>query len=254
VAYVAFCLASAGLQLMDDIVDAGCDRLDPARCGRPIAAGTVSPRIAMIGAVALVVAAEMLGLWLGWRFALVLTVYVGVANAYAYWFRYYPVVDILAVAACFVLRALGGGAASGIQATGWLLLLVSLGALTVVSGRRYATLHATLSAEVGRASAGAEAPARAPRNPRLLLYLSLGSAAATFLAYVLWAFVSSARSLGPLIPLSAIPFAVVLGRYVHLAAHKRNHSPERPFFKDGVLKFSALAWLVLYLAAVYLFS
>ncbi len=246
VAFVVFCLASSGLYLINDVVDADSDRLHPVKCGRPIAAGLVSSRLALITAVVLIVIAEVVGVWLGYRFVVILTVFVATVVAYSYWLKHYPVVDLVLVAFGFVLRAVAGSAATGVQDSGWFLLLVSLGALFIVAGKRYADLHAAPAPEARNGVSYYNGP--------FLLYLSFGLAAACVAAYVLWVFLSPASSLGALIPLSIVPFAVAVGRYAYLIAGKKGGAPEDLFIKDKILKLAMLIWLVTYGGGIYVFS
>lgn len=243
-AFVAFCLASSALYVVNDIMDVECDRLHPVKCRRPLAAGRLSTRLALVVASLLLVGAEVVGAWLGYRFVAALTLYVALVLAYSLRLKRVILADILIVAAGFVIRAVAGGLAVGIPDSEWFLLLVSLGALFVVTGKRYADLQVAPESEPLR---NATPTYRGP----FLLYSALGLAVAAVGAYALWVFLSSAHSVGLLIPLSIAPFALAMARYAMLVVAKRGGAPEDLFIKDALLGLAVLAWLVLYGGGIY---
>jgi decaprenyl-phosphate phosphoribosyltransferase len=243
-AFVAFCLASSALYLVNDVVDAEHDRVHPAKSRRPIAAGEISAGFALVSAGVFLVLGEAVGGWLGYRFSVVLTLYVALMLAYSLWLKRVIVVDIVIVAAGFVLRAIAGGLATRVEDSEWFLLLVSLGALFVVTGKRYADLQVT-------PDSGDRRNATPRYDGPFLLYFALVLAVASVAAYVLWVFDSSGRSLGLWTPLSIAPFALAIGRYAFLVAAKKGGAPEDLFIKDRLLAFAVLAWLLLYGGGIY---
>jgi decaprenyl-phosphate phosphoribosyltransferase len=246
-AFVAFCLISSCLYLVNDVVDAPFDQLHPVKRNRPIAAGAISTRVACAVACGLFLAGEAIGLQLGWLFAISLNAYLVMALAYSLVLKRVPVVDIAVVAAGFVLRAIAGGAATGVPNSKWFLLLVSFGALFVVTGKRYADLHML--------SAAAPTARRACHySGRFLRLLALAASAATMAAYILWVFSHHARAYGILIPLSAVPFALAIMRYTFLVEIKRGGAPEDLFTRDRPLQLAVLAWLAVYTGGIYLAS
>jgi decaprenyl-phosphate phosphoribosyltransferase len=243
-AFVAFCLASSALYLVNDVLDAEHDRVHPVKSRRPIAAGEISAGFALVSAAVFLVLGEAVGGWLGYRFSIVLTLYVALVLAYSLWLKRVLVADIMIVAAGFVLRAVAGGLATGVEDSGWFLLLVSLGALFVVTGKRYADLQVT-------PDPGARRNATPRYSGTFLLYFALALAVASVAAYVLWVFDSSTHSLGLLTPLSIAPFALAMGRYAFLVAAKKGGTPEDLFIEDRLLLVAVLAWLLLYGSGIY---
>ena len=246
-AFVAFSLVASCLYLVNDVVDAPLDRLHPVKRNRPVAAGTISSRTALVAAAGLLVAGEALGARLGYLFIVVLSAYVVIALAYSLALKRVLVVDIVAVAAGFVLRAVAGGAATGVPNSRWFLLLVSFGAVFVVTGKRYADLHVT------RAPVPTDRGA-AHYSRSFLRFLALVASAATMGSYVLWVFSAHARAYGLLIPLSAVPFALAISRYTFLVEIKQGGAPEDLFTRDRPLQFAVLIWLAVYGSGIYLAS
>jgi decaprenyl-phosphate phosphoribosyltransferase len=244
-AFVAFCTASSALYLVNDVVDVESDRLHPEKSRRPIAAGRVSVRVALIAAGLLLLAGEFIGFRLGYRFFADLTLYVALVLAYSFWLKRVVLLDILIIAAGFVLRAVAGGLATGIADSEWFLLLVSLGALFVVTGKRYADIQFT-------PDLGAQRNGAPHYNAALLLYLAIGLAVASTATYAIWVFGVSTHALSLLTPLSIAPFALAMGRYAFLVAAKRGGAPEDLFVRDRALILAVLVWLALYGGGIYI--
>lgn len=137
-AFIAFTLAASGTYLINDTIDAPVDRLHPTKRHRPIAAGILSGRVAVIGAV-LLFAASMLPTTLIGRedFTGVLVAYIVMSVSYSLWLKQIAVVDLVVVAAGFGLRAVGGAFAIDVPLSQWFLIVSFFGALFVVAGKRF---------------------------------------------------------------------------------------------------------------------
>ena len=123
-AYAAmlFIVVSAAMYLLNDLADVDADRLHPRKRHRPLAAGAVSGRAAKTTCLVL----SLVGLGgataLGWRFLLVIGSYVAISTWYSLGLKRCAVVELLAVASGFVLRAIGGAEAVGVDASVWFVL------------------------------------------------------------------------------------------------------------------------------------
>jgi 4-hydroxybenzoate polyprenyltransferase len=139
-AFVALCLAASSAYVVNDLLDLENDRRNPARAGRPIAAGWVSPRTAVAAAAALLVA----GLWLSLAalppaFSALLAGYWAASIAYSLKLKRVPVLDVIVLAGLYAVRVLGGTLATGIPTSTWLFtfaifLFFSLALVKRVSG------------------------------------------------------------------------------------------------------------------------
>ena len=139
VAFAAFCFASAATYLLNDAADAEADRLHPVKRNRPIAAGHLDPRTARIGAVCLILVA--LGITApinDGKLTAVIAGYLAITFAYSTWLKHEAVIDIAAVAAGFVLRAIAGGVATDVPLSDWFLIVAGAGSLFIVTGKRHA--------------------------------------------------------------------------------------------------------------------
>jgi hypothetical protein len=139
VAFVAFCLAASGTYFLNDALDADADRHHPVKRFRPIAAGHLGVGTAKVIAVVLMLAA--LGVsapFNSGKLALVVGGYIAITVSYSLWLKHEPVVDLGAVAAGFVLRAIAGGVATDVPLSDWFLIVAGAGSLFIVTGKRHA--------------------------------------------------------------------------------------------------------------------
>lgn len=135
-AVAAFCAASSATYLINDVIDREADRQHPLKKLRPIAAGQVSPRAAAALAAALVTFAIAIAVWLGGWFPLVLVGYVALVLVYSAALKRAVFLDVMVVAAGFVLRVVGGAVAINVPVSRWLLLVTYLLALYLALGKR----------------------------------------------------------------------------------------------------------------------
>lgn len=248
VALVAFTLVTSGAYWINDALDADADRLHPSKRERPIAAGLVTPRAAFVGGVGLQLSGLLLavvGSNLG--FGIVLASYLLLQVGYNLWLKRVVVVELLIVAAGFVIRAVGGGIATDVMLSEWFLIVTSFGALFAVSGKRYAErLALGVGARAHREALGHYPPAFLQQAVGVCL-------AVTLLAYCLWAFRTPTDGGSPnlWVALSAVPVTMVLLRYLLLMANGRSGEPEDLLLRDHVLLVGTLLTATMVLIGIY---
>ncbi len=181
VAFVAFCLASSGTYFWNDLLDVENDRNHPVKQHRPIASGAISVPMGRTVGTLLLVCGIGLAATTRWQAAIVVAGYVALTTLYSTVLKHIAVVDLVAVAAGFVLRAIAGAAATDVQMSKWFSLTTSFASLFIVAGKRYAELR-----DLGDAS----------QTRRTLDDYSLGflrivlsvSCGAALVTYCIWAF------------------------------------------------------------------
>src|ERR687893_2988273 len=139
-AFVAFCLVSASVYLVNDVRDVAEDRLHPRKRFRPIAAGELKPPAALLLAALTGLGGLALGFAVTVPLGITLVVYLAVQLLYSAFLKHLPVVDLAVVASGFLLRAIAGGVATGIPLSQWFLLVAAFGSLFMVAGKRYSEL------------------------------------------------------------------------------------------------------------------
>lgn len=245
-AFVAFCLAASGTYYLNDAMDVAADRLHPRKRNRPVAAGDIPVRSAFAIAVLLLLAGTGLAALVGTRLTAAVAVYGLLTIAYSVRLKHLPIVDILVVAAGFVIRAAAGGFAADVPLSDWFLIVASFGALFIVAGKRHAEV-VTLGAD-----SGAHRPVLEAYPPDLTRHILTVSAAIAMIAYCLWAFEAPPGPGRPWVMLSIIPYVGVLLRYAMLVFGGQGGEPEDLVLADRGLQVGGLVWLVLLGAGISL--
>ncbi len=248
IAFVAFSLAASGIYLVNDAKDVAADRVHPTKRYRPIAAGIVGPTPAYVIAAVLLVGALALSVLASVELLIVAAVYVVVQLAYCFWLKHQPVLDICIVASGFLLRAIAGGAATGIPLSQWFLLSAGFGSLFMVAGKRYAEM---MLAE----RTGAKIRKSLESYSASYLRFVWGLAATVLIStYCLWAFeIRAAQTTNTVWSvISIVPFVVAVLRYAVDVDNGNGGEPEEIALGDRVLQVLALAWVGTLAVAVYI--
>ena len=252
-AVLAFCALSGAVYAVNDVLDAPKDRLHPSKRNRPVAAGALSARAAVTAAAILAVLALAGAALLQPGFAAVAAGYLALNLVYSLWLKRVAFVDVTALAACFLLRVLGGAYAIQVFPSPWLLACTALLAAFLGFGKRAHELaQATAaSASGGLGSTRAVLSQYRPGHLRVALYV-LG--AATSIAYALYtraahtvAFFGTGRMLW------TVPFCVVgIARFLYLAMRKEGaDSPTEEMLRDWPFMTNLGLWGLAVLAIIY---
>ena len=142
IAFVAFCLTSSAVYLLNDIVDVEKDRVHPKKCKRPIASGELSLGHARVGAIVVALAGFGLG-WVaapGGGVAFVLALYASINLAYSFKLKHVVLVDAFCIASGFLLRVEAGGRAAQVEISHWAYLCMLFLALFLALNKRRAEI------------------------------------------------------------------------------------------------------------------
>ncbi len=242
VAFVAFSLAASGTYYLNDAGDVEADRRHPTKRFRPIAAGEVPLTLARVLGPLLIVGGIAVSFAAKWELAVVVACYVTLTTAYTYWLKHLVLFDIVAVAAGFVLRAIGGAAATHVEVSNWFFIVATFGSLFMVAGKRHA--------EVRTVGAGGSTRAiLSDYSESYLEFIRSASTAVVLVSYCLWAFEKAAEETGTTIPffqLSIVPFALAILRYALLVDRGEGGAPEDVVFGDRVLLGIGAVWALLF--------
>ncbi len=135
-ATAAFCLASSGAYIFNDIRDLKQDRGHPVKCRRPLPAGEVAVAVAAVLAVLLIAAALGVGWWVRPKFLAVLCGYLVLTASYTLVFKHVFLLDVIVVALGFVIRAMAGAIAINVVFSNWLMVCTLFLALLLSLGKR----------------------------------------------------------------------------------------------------------------------
>jgi 4-hydroxybenzoate polyprenyltransferase len=232
VAFVAYCAASSAAYIVNDVLDADEDRRHPLKRSRPIASGALAPDRALKIAAMLAILAVAAMSWFGWASVAYVTGFLALQGAYSWRLKQIVLIDVMAIAALFVIRAVAGAEAVDVRISPWLIVCTALLALFLALAKRRAELT-TLGAEGGR---GALAGYSFPLVDQLVSIV----AACTIVAYSLYTFEAREGSA----MMATIPFVVFgIFRYL-LLMHREDlgEEPESVLLSDGPILATIALW------------
>jgi 4-hydroxybenzoate polyprenyltransferase len=243
-AFVAFCLASSSVYVVNDLVDVERDRQHPKKRLRPIATGEISPGAAVRIAVALTLAALGIAVWVSWELAATIAVYIALVHFYSTMGKHIVILDTMLVAAGFVIRAVGGAIAIDVPSSSWFILCTFFAALFLALAKRRAEMLALND------GAGEHRSVLGEYTESTLSTYTSAVIAATTISYALYV-IDSADTFR-LLPLT-VPFVLfAVFRYHHLVETAGlGERPEDVFLGDRAFQTGVVAFLAAALAAIY---
>ncbi len=134
--FAAYCAVSSAAYLANDVRDREADRAHPVKRARPIARGELSPRAALMLSAALTLAAGAICAVLGPLSLALVAGFAALQAAYTLGLKHVVLIDVLAIAGLFVIRAAAGAAAVDVRISPWLLLCTALLALFLALAKR----------------------------------------------------------------------------------------------------------------------
>jgi decaprenyl-phosphate phosphoribosyltransferase len=237
----AFIAASAAVYFVNDVIDADRDRLHPVKRLRAVPSGRLPAAHALTIAAVAAALSVSFGFWFGQPvLAALIGAYLAISLLYGLVLKHVPVVEMLAVASGFVLRALGGAVATHVPPSGWFLLVCCLGALMVAIAKRYSELT----------SLGPEAARHRPvmrwyTRPWLRRSQRL-TAVAIVAAYLLWAAGESGGRIRGWHLASAVALAAALWRFDWLTGRVDGRPVEDLISRDYLMVWAELGWLLMF--------
>jgi 4-hydroxybenzoate polyprenyltransferase len=263
-AFIVFAGLGTASYLLNDVIDAPKDRLHPTKSRRLVASGRLSPTKALILSLLLFFLFLALAFWLSPFLFAIVFLFAFLQFLYSPFLKNLILLDVLTVAAGYILRVYAGAVIIDAHVTVWFLLAVASLSLLLAIGKRRSERTLLL--------------AKAPAHRATLLHypeslldsLVIMFATATFLTYTLFTFLEPLPPpsptvlifLGEQLPrtfvatkflmITVIPVLYGIMRYLYLIYEKKEgESPERVLVSDGPLFTSVLLWLILVLLIIY---
>ncbi len=236
--FALFCLISSSVYIFNDIADVEADRQHPEKKNRPIASGKLPVRAAWIAGIALVAITVGISYFLAPGFEAVVVFYFLLNVAYSKWLKHIPIVDVLVIAAGFVLRVHAGVTLIAVERfSPWLYVVMTLLSLFLGFGKR--------RAEIALLAHGAGSHRKVLDGytlPLLDQYIMIVSAT-TIVAYSLYTFSA------PNVPenhsmMLTIPFVVyTIFRYMYLIqVEHAGGAPEEILLSDRPFQIAMILW------------
>ena len=259
-----FTIMTSAVYLINDIIDLPRDQLHPFKRKRPIASGKLPVPTAVFFAVTSVVLSLYLAINHNFFFFLATLFYLLLQLGYSFWLKNVIVLDVLLIAAGFIIRVYAGALAINVHMSVWFLLCVVSLALFLAAGKRRAELAILTEKAV-------------PKHRRTLTFYTpqlLDSYLAMFansawLAYALFTFfaptpvISQQITMLSQLPLTfagigkwlmiTIPIVIFgLMRYMNtIYQGSRAESPERVLLSDKPLMATVIVWGIMVILIIY---
>jgi len=262
-AFLLFCIFSSSTYLLNDVFDIERDKLHPFKKKRPIASGLIPPQLAIALSLFLVVVFLPFAYKLSPAFFFASLTYLIMQVFYSAYLKQVILIDVLVIAAGFVLRVYAGVWAIDAHLNVWFLLSITSFALFLAIGKR----RSERTLMEGKASAHRETLLHYPEN--LLDILTTMFATATWLSYAFFAFlqppIQARQVLSTFLGGFELPFnqakylmatipVVVYGvmRYLYIIYEKKEgESPERVLLSDTPLLLAAVLYLIMVIGIIY---
>lgn len=246
--FVLFCLLSSTIYIINDLVDLEKDRQHPTKRNRPLASGRLSPRVAIVAAIAIGVVCLPLSFWLEPQFGVIVLGYVLMMIAYSFVLKNILLIDVMTIAAGFVLRVMAGVVLVHVERfSPWLYVCTTLIALFIAVGKRRNELSLL------RDNANAHRAILDEYSMEFIDEMMTILSAATLIAYSLYTFSAENLPANHTMMLT-IPFVLYgLFRYLYLV-HVRNEggAPEEIVLGDKPLIATVGLWGLAAVAVLYI--
>jgi 4-hydroxybenzoate polyprenyltransferase len=249
IGFVMLCLISGAVYLINDLADIEKDRQHPTKRYRPLPSGQLSKSAAVVAALLIPAVVLPLSFLIDPDFGLILTGYLVLQIAYSFRLKNLVIIDVMVIAAGFVLRvAAGVPLVHAERFSPWLYVFTTLLALFLALGKRRQEI-ALLKSQASNARAVLDHYSL-PFVDEMMAVVTAG----TLMTYALYTFSA------PNLPenhtmMLTIPFVIYgIFRYLYVIHIQGNGgAPDEVLLTDRPLQVSVLLFglavvVILYLA------
>jgi decaprenyl-phosphate phosphoribosyltransferase len=247
--FIAFSCIASSIYIINDYRDREDDRKHPVKCKRPLASGEVSPTAAIVICILLVLAGFGLAWWIRDKFLFVLSIYFLLNLAYSLGLKSVSILDIMILAAGFVLRIKAGSVIAFVPLSEWIIIMVFLLAVFMALGKRRDDVLLKLSsgADMRKSIKG--------YNLELLNSLLALVSAVIIVSYFMYTMSPEVQSrLGTYRLYYTCVFVMAgLMRYLQIIyVSSDSGSPTKILYKDRFIQISMLLWVFSYFTILYI--
>jgi 4-hydroxybenzoate polyprenyltransferase len=241
-AVIAFCAVSSCVYVLNDVVDRDRDALHPKKRTRPIASGAVSIRLGAAAAVVALVVGLGMSAYLGVSVLAITLAYLLLNVAYSLILKRIVIVDVLIVAAGFILRIFAGAEAVSVPVSAWILLCTFFLALFPGFAKR-------------RAELGLMRQDPAVTRSVLVHYdeasLDTFTAICATLAIATYALFTTAEGHERSLVITCPPVAFAIFRYLLRCRQGAGESTDAVLVHDRTIQVAIAIWIGLYVWVLY---
>ena len=246
--FLLFCLAASAVYLLNDLNDLEEDRVHPKKRHRPLAAGIISPSAVMTAMACLAVVALTGGILISRWFCALLMIYLTMNVLYSVRLKHVVILDVMIIAVGFVLRAVAGAVAIGVDTSPWMVLCTMTLALLVGFGKRRNEL-CVLKEEATSHRACLEG--YSPQFLDMMMSISGGAAIVTYTLYTMANL--TVQRFGSHALVLTTPFVIYgVFRYLFLIHQKtEGGDPAKLFVTDRPTLLNGCLWVLACAVCVY---
>ena len=146
-AFLSFSFSASSVYILNDCLDLASDRRHPRKKNRPFASGRLSIPFGILLALGCLFVGVLLAVLLPPLFLLVLAGYLVLTTGYSFYLKQFVLVDVIVLAQLYTVRVYGGGAATGVVPSHWLLTFSLFLFLSLALVKRFTELRLMSQAE-----------------------------------------------------------------------------------------------------------
>jgi len=244
--FISFCFAASSIYIVNDIIDVEKDRNHPIKRNRPIASGFLSIRFSIILLIFLIITLAITLTLI--KHALFYILFYFILNIfYSFWLKNISILDVVCISVGFVLRIMGGGAATDIYISHWMIIMVFLLTISIAFSKRRDDL--VLNIEKGAV--------RKSLSGYTIQFLDIAksiSFSITLIAYILYSIsieVTERLGTDKMYITSLFVFCGIM-RYIQISVVDKNAgSPVDLLMKDRFIQITLLSWIIALSIIIY---
>ncbi|MGC6585920.1 decaprenyl-phosphate phosphoribosyltransferase [Paenibacillus sp. Dod16] len=227
---------SGCVYIVNDYADREADRNHPVKKYRPMASGALPPKLAIGFGALLLIASLVISYLLNPLFTVLLVLYFAMNVAYSFRLKHVVIIDIMIIAAGFVLRAIAGGLVIHVPFTPWFLLCTMLLSLFLAIGKRRHELHLL------QHDKGSHRKVLDQYSFDLLDQMSSIVTTATIISYSLFTF-TSGRTVHLMWTIPLVIYGMF--RYLYLIhIEKKGGAPDRVLLEDAHILVTVILYVI----------
>ena len=249
IGFVIFCMVTGCAYMVNDLVDLGKDTLHPAKSRRPLASGKLKKDTAVKIIVLVCLASLFFAFYMNILFGIIVLAYFLLNIGYSIYLKNIVIIDVVSIAAGFVLRVLGGAVIISVVASQWLILCTILLSLFLGFSKRR---HELIMLED---SATSHRRVLEHYSPYFLDQMIAVVTASTLICYALYTMSKDTiEKLGTSKLIYTIPFVLYgIFRYLYLVHQKEEGgSPTEIMFTDKPMIINLCLWVISSVVFIYL--
>lgn len=249
IAFFLFCLLASGVYIFNDIIDLELDRNHPVKQLRPLASNKISIKKGVVVGIVLIIVSLVGTQFLNDNVFLVFLSYLGVNVLYNLFLKKIPVIDVLAISCCFIIRIFTGSYATDIEASNWILIMTFLLSMFLGFSKRRADI---ILAKNNGNKLNANTKIFTTVIINRILYVFAALICATYIAYSISKEVVI-RMGSPYVFLTSIFVVIGVFRYMRLIkSSKKYKDPTATVIDDWKLQSIIFIWIISFIIIKYI--